>query len=583
MRTTPREEVGRAGEDDPQGQRQGQPCEDHPQGRRRGGEVVCVGGGRRDGRASMLRGRAEPGNAAPWRSGSPSQGPAQMLAASPQCAVASAVPVFPSRWGLSPPGRPVGPLPRPLFSRSTCGESPSLLRGCVYRCPRQGSSVRPLLSGGAPPRPPQGCRKGLGRAEPAGPAPKSWVVSCLCPWRAVVLGRQLPSCALGPSFGKGCGCSFSALRGGRGVTAEPWGPGGAGLQSSSQSPRVPCVPQSQLQRSRAAEQLTEPPGSLRPPVSAARCSQDLRPCHPALVLSHAPPPPPAAPVAPLDTSLQASLPVATPRAHRDLQASLPWTVSSSHRLLRRGAARCPAPASGGALWAPTGLPRELGPYLLVSVGDFVGSVSSDGDPGPACGHPEPEPSCGLALSVSAPARTQLNAWARPSPGARHQHFLGAPPCLGPLAGSKTILAKAQAPAWEQREPGWEWSPFVPWPHSVPSKALFVRSPGHGRSSGQPGHWEGWAWRPRSLFLDRGSLLWARLCLLAPCPCLHEAASVAPARPALWSSRSTVRPALAPHGHDGLRLRTCRPGRFPEMLDWGCSRVQACPAHCTTGQ
>ena len=238
--------MGRAGEDDPQGRRQGQPCEDHPQGRRRGGEVVCVGGGRREGQASMLRGWAEPGNAAPWRSGSPSQGPAQMLAASPQCAVASAVPVSPSRWGLSPPGRPVGPLPRPLFSRSTCGESPSLLRGCVYCCPRQGSSVRPLLSGGAPPRPPQGCRKGLGRAEPAGPAPKSWVVSCLCLWRAVVLGRQLPSCALGPSFGKGCGCSFSALRGGRGVTAEPWGPGGAGLQSSSRSPLVPCVPRSRL-------------------------------------------------------------------------------------------------------------------------------------------------------------------------------------------------------------------------------------------------------------------------------------------------------------------------------------------------
>ena len=73
------------------------------------------------------------------------------------------------------------------------------------------------------------------------------------------------------------------------------------------------------------------------------------------------------------------------------------------------------------------------------------------------------------------------------------------------------------------------------------------------------------------------------CLLAPCPLLHEAACAAPVLPALWSSWSTVRPAPAPCGRDGLWLRTCRPGRFPEMLDWGCSRVHARPAHRTTGQ
>ena len=237
----------------------------------------------------------------------------------------------------------------------------------------------------------------------------------------------------------------------------------------------------------------------------------------------------------------------------------------------------------GCCGLPHICPRELGPCLLVSVGDFVGSVSSDGDPGPGCGHPEPEPSYSLALSVSAPACTQLTAWARPSPGARRQRFLGARSCLGPPSQFKDHPGKGPGPCLGTEGVGWEWSPCAPWPHSVPNKALFVRSPGHGRSSGQPGHWEGWAWRPRSLFLDGGSLLWARLCLLAPCPSLHEAASVAPARPALWSSRSTVRPALAPRGHDGLQLRTCRPGRFPEMLDWGCSRVRACPAHCTTGQ
>ena len=344
--------------------------EDHPQGRRQGGEVVCVGGGRQEGWASMLRGRAEPGNAAPWQSGSPSQGPAQMLAASPQCAVASAVPVSPSRWGLSPPGRPVGPLPQPLFSRSTRGKSPSPLWGCVYHCPRQGSSVRPLLSGGAPPRPPQGCHKGLGWVEPAGPAPKSWVVSCLCPWRAMVLGRRLPSCALGPSFGKGRGCSFSALRGGRGVTAEPWGP----------------------RRSRAAEQLTEPPGSLRPPVSAFRLSRDLRPCHLPWCCPTPPPPPPAAPVAPLDTSLQASVPVAHACACRDLRARLPWTVSSSHRLppSRGSQVSCPS-FWRGAVGSHTSAPASSAPACWFQWVTLWGQYHRTETPGPAAATQNPSP------------------------------------------------------------------------------------------------------------------------------------------------------------------------------------------------
>lgn len=220
----------------------------------------------------------------------------------------------------------------------------------------------------------------------------------------------------------------------------------------------------------------------------------------------------------------------TLRTRRDLKASLPWTVSSSCRLPPLRGSRCPAPASGGVCGLPHICPRELGPCLLVSVGDCVGSVSSDGDPWPACGHAEPRPACGFAPSVSAPVHLQLNAWAWPSPGACRQRFLGAPPCLGPLAGSGTVLAKAWIPAWEQREPGSGWSPCVPWPCSVPSKAPSFRSPGHGSSSGQPGHWEGWVWRPHPLFLDGGSLLWARLsagslsvasrgCMRSPCaPC-----------------------------------------------------------------
>ena len=77
-----------------------------------------------------------------------------------------------------------GPPPQPLFSRGTHGESPSPLWGCVYRCPGQGSSVRgvPSNTSKALPAPTlPGHHEGPGRVERAGPAPKFWVVSCLCP------------------------------------------------------------------------------------------------------------------------------------------------------------------------------------------------------------------------------------------------------------------------------------------------------------------------------------------------------------------------------------------------------------------
>lgn len=162
----------------------------------------------------------EPGSAALGGQGPRAEAPL-MLAARPPVHCGLCCPRLPAPGEVSAlPGGLRSPRPS-LFSRSTHGVSPSLLWGCVYRCPGQGSSVRPLMSGGAPPRPPQRCHKGPGWAEPAGPAPNFRVVPCLCPWQAVVLGRWLPSCALGPPFGKGCGCSFSALRGWGGVTAEP--------------------------------------------------------------------------------------------------------------------------------------------------------------------------------------------------------------------------------------------------------------------------------------------------------------------------------------------------------------------------
>lgn len=95
-----------------------------------------------------------------------------------------------------------------------------------------------------------------------------------------------------------------------------------------------------------------------------------------------------------------------------------------------------------------------------------------------------------------PGIAQLNTWVQPSPGTCRQRFLGVPPYLGPLAGSGTVLAKAWTPARKQKKPGREWIPCVSRPRSVPSKPPSVRSPGHRRSSGQPGCWEGWAWRPR---------------------------------------------------------------------------------------
>ena len=132
---------------------------------------------------------------------------------------------------------------------------------------------------------------------------------------------------------------------------------------------------------------------------------------------------------------------------------------------------------------------------------------------------KPAAACGLALGVPAPARAQLNAWAQPSPGTCRQRFLGVPLCLGHLAGSGTVLAKAWTPAREQRKPGREWIPCVPRPHSVPSKPPSVWSSGHGRSSGQPGCREGWAWRPRpsslttAPFSGTTSVCWLPVCRL----------------------------------------------------------------------
>lgn len=217
----------------------------------------------------------------------------------------------------------------------------------------------------------------------------------------------------------------------------------------------------------------------------------------------------------------------------------------------------------------------------------MGSASLDGDPWPACGHTEPRPACGFAPSVSAPVHPQLNAWAWPSPGAC------ALPWCASMSGTPGRFWDpwpVQGPSWQRPGPlpgnrgsrAQDGVPASPGPAPFPVKprlsgALGTEVPLGSLATGRGGCG---GLTPSSLTVV---LFSGPACLLAPCPLLHEAACAAPVLPALWSSWSTVRPAPAPCGRDGLWLRTCRPGRFPEMLDWGCSRVHARPAHRTTGQ
>lgn len=165
---------------------------------------------------------------------------------------------------------------------------------------------------------------------------------------------------------------------------------------------------------------------------------------------------------------------------------------------------------------------------------------------------------------------QLNAWAWPSPGACRQRWLHRSRLHVRTPGRfRDRLARPGSLPGDRDRLRME--SLVPWPCSVPVKPRLSGALGRS-SSGQPGHWEGWVWRPHPLFL--GSLLWAHRLPAGSCPSLHEAACAAPVCPALLVQLVHCASCSGTVWRDGLWLRTCGPGRFTEeMLDWGCSRVK----------
>lgn len=313
---------------------------------------------------------------------------------------------------------------------------------------------------GAPPGPSSSdVTRARGGAGPGGPGPNFGFVPCLCPWRGRGLGKVAALlCPWGLRLGKGCSRLLSALRGWGGVTAGPGGrrggPRGCGL-------------------------LPEPPhGCLRPPVSAARCSQALGPCHPALVLSMLPPPlivrwPPPTQCAPAATSQG-------PACH----GPSPPPAGSLHC----GAAGV-LPQLLEGVWRLTHLPPRARPLPVGFSGPVVWGQYRGWRLLPACGHAEPRPACGFApvsLRRASPAERLGLAF----PGSLRQRFLVRLHVWDPWPVQGPSWQRLD-PAWEQRELGSGWSPS-PGPAPFPVKPRLSGALGTGVPPRQPCYWR-WVW------------------------------------------------------------------------------------------
>lgn len=120
-----------------------------------------------------------------------------------------------------------------------------------------------------------------GRSRRARPEFPGCALPCLCPWRAVVLGRWLLSCALGPSFGKVRVFLFRTEGMGEESQLSPEAAEARGCGGGSQSPTAALVPQSQLPVApRPWDPATLPwcfPMLLRPSLSAGHTPTQCAP------------------------------------------------------------------------------------------------------------------------------------------------------------------------------------------------------------------------------------------------------------------------------------------------------------------